>query len=461
MSRTSGLIFLLLSAVVGSTAASAQTLTTLASFNGYSETGNEPGSGNLASDANGDLFGTTFSGGAYGEGTVFEIVNTPGGYAVTPIILFSFDYSHGAYPISGLIIDTDGNLFGTTESGGAFGSYGTVFEIANTSSGYANTPTTLVSFDGADGAFPQSSLIADANGDLFGTTSGGGAFGEGTVFEIATTKGGYASTPITLVSFDDYDGGVPIGRLIADSNGDLFGTTFVGGASYSGPGTIGDGTVFEIVNTGSGYDPVPETLVSFDGTNGAGPYSGLITDANGDLFGTTGFGGSFGYGTVFEIAHTPSGYAGTPTTLVNFDDFDGAFPRGDLIADANGNLFGTTESGFYGSGTVFEITNTSSGYASTPTTVINSGGIAYSGLIADVNGNLFGTTFLNGTVYEVTGSGFVPPQQFAGMPGTPNCVGDSISTLAQTYGGIAHAAPALGYASVSALQSAVASYCSN
>ena len=120
---------------------------------------------------------------------------------------------------------------------------------------------------------------------------------------------------------------------------------------------------------------------------------------------------------MFEIANTSSGYASTPTTVINFDGTNGASPDSSLIADANGNLFGTT----------------------------NSGGLGFDA----------------GTVFEVTGSGFVPPKRFAGMPGAPNCVGDTISTLAHTYGGIAHAAPALGYASVSALQSAVASYCNN
>ncbi len=457
------LVVFLLSFLAGSlictNTSSAQTITTLVSFNGSN--GSEPGSGNLVSNANGDLFGTTYSGGAYGEGTIFEIVNTANGYAATPTILVSFDYADGAYPISGLIIDADGDLFGTTESGGAFKS-GTVFEVAKNANGYASTPATIVSFDIADGSTPQASLIADANGDLFGTTSGGGAYGDGTVFEIAKTTSGYANTPVTLVTFDGYNGGVPLGRLLANSNGDLFGTTLVGGAS-------GHGTVFEILNTASGYDPAPVTLISFGGVDGQYPYSGLITDANGDLFGTTRLGGTSGYGTVFEIANFSSGYSGMPTTLVNFDNFDGAFPRGDLIADANGNLFGTTESGWgtYGAGTVFEVAKTTNGYASAPTTEIslgNVGGVGsdpYSGLIADLNGNLFGTTFLNnGTVYEVTGSGFVPPKQFAGSPGTPNCNGDSISTLAQTYGGIAHAAASLGYSGVPGLQSAVNSYCS-
>jgi len=460
----SGLLFVFLLSVLVAVLAcanssSAQTLTTLASFNGSN--GSKPGYGTLASDANGNLFGTTSSDGAFGEGTVFEIVKSAGGYAATPTILVNFDDPYGANPLSGLLIDANGNLFGTTELGGAIG-FGSVFEIAKTASGYASTATTLVSFDPDNGALPQSGLIADSNGDLFGTTFFDGAFGDGTVFEIAKTASGYASTPTTLISFDNDNGGLPVSRLVADSNGDLFGTTSLGGAS-------GFGTVFEIVNTTSGYESTPQTLVSFDGADGKYPYSRLIIDASGDLLGTTSSGGTSGDGTVFEIVNTAGGYSSTPTILVNFDKADGASPMGDLVADSNGNLFGTTQlGGAFSDGTVFEIAKTAGGYAGTPTTVINfqgaNGAAPYSGLIGDANGNLFGTTFsggisLDGTVFEVTGSGFVPSKQFAGTPGAPNCVGNSISALARSYGGIAHAAASLGYAGVADLQGAVKSYC--
>ena len=202
--------------------------------------------------------------------------------------------------------------------------------------------------------------MADANGDLFGTTAGGGANGDGTVFEIAKTSSGYASTPTTLVSFNGSDGGDPSGALIADANGDLFGTTGEGGEN-------GDGTVFEIAKTSSGYASTPTILVSFNGSDGADPTGGLIMDANGDLFGTTDGGGTNGDGTVFEIAKSSSGYASTPTTLVSFNGSDGAAPIENLIADANGNLFGTTSGGGANDdGTVFEITDSGFVTADTP-----------------------------------------------------------------------------------------------
>jgi uncharacterized repeat protein (TIGR03803 family) len=178
--------------------------------------------------------------------------------------------------------------------------------------------TTLVSFcslaNCADGDFPIAGLIADANGNLFGTTiiggSGAGAHNRGTVFEIAKTATGYAITPTTLVSFCSLtncaDGANPAARLIADVDGNLFGTTYGGGGN-------GVGTVFEIVKTTRGYASTPTTLVSF--TDGANPLAGLIADTDGNLFGTTYGGGANGVGTVFEIVKTTRGYASTPTTL--------------------------------------------------------------------------------------------------------------------------------------------------
>ena len=381
-------------------------VTTLVSFN--IDNGAQP-LGSLIADANGDLFGTTALGGANEVGTVFEIAKTAAGYASTPTILVSFNIANGASPQGSLIADANGDLFGTTASGGANG-VGTVFEIAKTAAGYASTPTTLVSFTGANGARPQGSLIADANGDLFGTTVFGSANDDGTVFEIAKTAAGYASTPTTLVSFSGANGAFPQGSLIADANGDLFGTTASGGAN-------GSGTVFEIAKTAAGYASTPTILVSFTGANGTRPFGSLIADTNGDLFGTTELGGANRSGTVFEIAKTAAGYASTPTTLVSFTGANGENPRGSLIADANGDLFGTTEfGGANNQGTVFEIAKTAAGYASTPTILVSfniaNGASPQGSLIADVNGDLFGTTGSGGannqgTVFEMIVA--VPP----------------------------------------------------
>jgi uncharacterized repeat protein (TIGR03803 family) len=382
------------------------TLTTLVSFNGP---GDESPNGSLIADSNGDLFGTTTQlGGANGKGAVFEIVKTAGGYASTPTTLVSFNGTTGDNLIGSLVADADGDLVGTT-SGGVANGDGAVFEIVKTPAGYASTPRRVVSLNGADGASPSGSLIADSNGDLFGTTDDGGADGDGAVFEIAKTAGGYANTPTTLVSFNNTNGDSPIGGLIADAKGDLFGTTTGGGAND-------DGTVFEIAKTPAGYASTPTTLLSFNGANGAHPGGSLIADADGDLFGTTVEGGDNGDGTVFEIAKIGPVYADTPTTLVSFNDADGKAPFASLIADADGDLFGTTSvgGGAYEAGTVFEIAKTASGYASTPTTLVsfnNANGAGPLGsLIADSNGDLFGTTAAGGgTVFEIADSGFQTP----------------------------------------------------
>ena len=347
----------------------------------------------------------------------------------------SFNVIDGGPDVYGnLVADANGNLFGTTLLGGATLYYGTVFEIKfNTSTGtYAATPTTLATFNNVSVTcdnvclqYPFAGLIVDGSGNLFGTAEYGGGSGActggcGAVFEIktdSTTATGYATTPTILASFNGIDGAYSEATLITDAHGNLFGTTSQGG-------TYGYGTVFEIKadgTTATGYSSTPTTLVSFNATDQY-PFAGLIADANSNLFGVTSGLFTPGYGTVFELKTdntTATGYATTPTTLITFSGTDGAYPIEPLISDAHGNLFGTTEGG---------------------------------------------ATTGDGTVFEVTGSGFVPlvpPVAFVGTPGKPNCHGVTISTLARTYGGIAHAATSLKYISVSALQNAVKAYCDN
>jgi uncharacterized protein YceK len=354
--------------------------------------------------------------------------------------LLSFDGANGANPRAGLIRDASDNLLGTTYAGGAncfnLGGCGTVFEIAKTAGGYATTLTTLVSLcalpDCADGTGPPGGLLADTSGNLVGTTFLGGAYGSGAVFKIAKTTPGYASSATPLFSFKMDNGGLPLSGLIADANGNLFGTTSGGGANCHNGRQCG--TAFEIPKTAAGYAPTPETLVNFcmlsDCADGAVPQSALIVDAKGNLFGTTYLGGTHNRGTVFEIVKTPGGYAPTPTTLASFNGVNGANPSASLIADAAGNLFGTT---FYGGsssnctplltngcGTVFKIDKTAEGYASTPTILVDfnlaNGAYPSAGLIADSHGNLFGMTEKGGaycpsigcgTLFELTGIGFV------------------------------------------------------
>ena len=372
-------------------------LKTLVNFN-YSN-GAYPLLSNLLLDANGNLFGTTYEGGPDSLGTVFEIAKTASGYASSPTTLFN-TYTpagnYGAYPLGGLVADANGNLFGTTVEGGY--DYGTLFEIPKTATGYG-AGFALTSFNYSNGYEPLGNLTIDAKGDLFGTTAYGGN-GYGNVFELVNNgtvaNPSYASNPTDLGNFNYSNGYYPTGGLITDAHGDLLGTAYEGGTnSY--------GAVFELVKDASsptGFD-TPIALVNFNYSNGAYPYGSLTTDTHGNLFGTTYDGGTSGYGTVFEVMKTATGYANTPTVLANFNYSNGDHPYGNLVADSHGDLFGVTyEGGANGYGTVFEIPKTASGYGSLVTVFSfngSNGANPASGLTIDSHGNLFGTTYEGGT----------------------------------------------------------------
>jgi uncharacterized repeat protein (TIGR03803 family) len=356
---------------------SSNSITTLASFN--SSNGANPAAG-LVEDSSGNLFGTTLQGGTNLYGTVFEVAN--GSSSITT--LASFNYSNGASPESSLVKDSSGNLFGTTQYGGTHGA-GTVFEVANG----GNTVTTLASFDAyPNGASPFAALVKDGNGNLFGTTTGGGTSSDGTVFEVAHGS----NTITTLASFNYSNGADPIGGLVEDSSGNLFGTTILGG-------TYGAGTVFEVANGSNSIT----TLASFNYSNGYSALGTLVEDSSGNLFGTTSLGGTSGYGTVFEVAHGSN----TITTLASFNNGNGAFPYGGLVEDSSGNLFGsTTGGGTTGYGTVFEVANSSNSITTLASFNSTTGFVPYGTLVDDSGGNLFGSTYVGGTsgagtVFEV------------------------------------------------------------
>jgi len=252
-------------------------------------------------DPAGNLYGTTVYGGAYGVGTVFEL-RQQGVRRWTEKLLYSFNGENGdgGNPLAALIFDAAGNLYGTTgEWGTNFDYYGTVFELSPEAGG-GWTETVLYVFNSTDGSQP-SGLIFDTDGHLYGTTSGGGAYGYGTVFELSPEAGG-GWTEKVLHSFDGTDGAVPLAGLIFDPAGNLYGTTWQGGDLTQCDGR-GCGTVFELSTNADGS--WTETILhSFDPkchNDGVNPGSGVIFDAAGHLYGTTVYGGAYGYGTVFEI----------------------------------------------------------------------------------------------------------------------------------------------------------------
>ena len=334
---------------------------------------------NLVSDAAGDLFGVTSEGGAENAGTVFEIAKSTGELTT----LATFTGANGATPAGGLTIDAEGDLFGTTVNGGADGD-GTVFEIAKST----GELTTLATFTGANGDNPFGTVISDAAGDLFGTAAYAGAGGYGTVFEIAKSTGELT----TLATFSGANGENPFGTVISDAAGDLFGTTANGGAD-------GDGTVFEIAKSTGELT----TLATFIGSNGEYPERGLTIDAAGDLFGTTFRGGADSDGTVFEIVKS----TGALITLATFTGANGASPLSQLVSDAAGDLFGTTETGGADNdGTVFEIAKSTGALVTLATFTGADGSELDGGLTINSAGDLFGTTYYggandDGTVFEL------------------------------------------------------------
>jgi uncharacterized repeat protein (TIGR03803 family) len=399
-----GIAFLFSIAAVA--ASSAQSFNTLASFDFTN--GDEPFSMSLIQATNGDYFGTTFYGGEYSGGTVFKVTSSG---ALTTIYDFcsESDCSDGKELLGGLVEATNGALYGTTIYGGVntctiYGqstSCGTIFKIT-----LGGKLTTLDSFDGTNGALPYSAMIQAGDGDLYGTTGSGGAYNYGTVFKMTlagqlttlysfcavsgcpdgnspqallqgsdgnfygTTLGGGANragtvfkitpagTLTTLYSFCSQsgcsDGYGSYSGLVQGSNGNFYGTTSAGGIgtvpSCDESGGSGYGTIFEITPSG-----VLTTLHSFKNSDGSTPDSGVVQATDGNFYGTTACGGADGAGTIFQMTAE-----GVVTTLYSFAGPAalGAGVQGGLLQATNGTFYGTTPTGGAdGDGTVFSLSN--------------------------------------------------------------------------------------------------------
>jgi uncharacterized repeat protein (TIGR03803 family) len=378
--------------------AAAQTFVTLYSFNSASGAplvdGGEPQDA-VVRDAAGNLYGTTFFGGTgtgcdvfyFGCGLVYKIDSSG-----TETVLHSFGGSQDGWnPKGTLVLDAAGNLYGTTALGGAHG-FGVVFKLDTT-----DNETILHDFArGSDGANPNSGLVQDGAGNLYGTTQYGGrgdyGHGNGTVFEIST-----AGQETVLYRFPGGPGGdSPMGGVVLDSSGNIYGTTWLGGL-------YGYGTVFQI--DGSGHEKVLHSFAG--GSDGANPLSGPVLNQAGILYGSTSAGGPSGFGTIYSVDA-----AGNESTLFSFTGgTDGAYPYSNLILDAAGNLYGAaSQGGCCGQGTVYEFSNGSlialHGFSAAPSGTNSDGEFPEGGLIFDSAGNLYGTAAQAGvdawgTVYEI------------------------------------------------------------
>jgi uncharacterized repeat protein (TIGR03803 family) len=385
-----------------STTVSAQTLKVLHNFDVTAGDGNIPYSG-LIKDFAGNLYGTTLEGGAHNFGTV---------YRLSPIhnddfeetILYSFKggAADGANPHAPLLRDSAGNLYGTTVSGGinstvcnttvpAIGC-GVVFKLSPTTTGHW-TETVLHRFTGIDGGNSYTGLVRDAVGNFYGATLLGGSKGLGTVYKLSFSSNGWKET--VLHSFTGSpDGAEPFincTTLALDSQGNLYGSTYQGGAANAG-------IVFKLTPQTS--DVWTEKILhTFQGgADGAKPLAGVILDRSGNVYGTTNVGGSGKYGTVFKLT-AANGYAKTILHDFSLSDVAVAYPNG-LIFDPSGNLYGTTEYA------AFKLTPGETGWSETLIWYWNNsldGLQIFAPLTIDAQGNLWGTTTWGGTAGDTRG----------------------------------------------------------
>jgi uncharacterized repeat protein (TIGR03803 family) len=371
----------------------AATYKKLYNFTGGAD-GGDPASP-LTFDSAGNAYGTTAAGGDFDLGTVFML--SPSGQES---VLYSFTGGgDGSDPHGGVTLDSAGKLYGTTVAGGFGGlcagdGCGVIFELSPSDGGW--TETTLYNFQGLnDGFGPGSGLVFDGAGNLFGTTPDGGAHSDGVIFELSPTKSGWRYKMLHAFT-GGKDGAVgSLGTPLFDGAGNLYGVTELGGA-------YGAGAAYKLSPTQRGAWKLT-VLYDFKGTpDAANPYGGLIFDKAGDLYGTTYFGGATGMGAVFQLIPGPNGNW-QENALYSFQGgTDGSFPTSSLTLGATGSLYGTTSTGGRPScdcGTVFKVTLARGSWNEKIVHLFGQGRDGSSptyGLTLDQAGNLYGTTPVGG-----------------------------------------------------------------
>jgi uncharacterized repeat protein (TIGR03803 family) len=359
----------------------------LYSFAGEND-GLQPWAG-LTAGADGALYGVTFYGGAHNKGEIFRLSREADG-RWTKCVPYAFrGAADGGGPYGGLVFDSAGNLYGTTSSDGLYEG-GTAFKLSG--KGCKWRLSVLHQFGhGSDGNFPAATMVFDRAGNLYGTTESGGRNSYGTIFElIRTTENKWAER--TLHSFNGDDGSYPWARVVLDADGNLYGTTSIGG-KYS------FGVVFELSRNSQG-NWVEHVIHSFTGaSDGSEPDAGLIFDAAGNLYGATVYGGAHGKGNLFQL--TP-GIHGSWKEIVLHQftgGADGSAPWDTPIFDSAGNLYGTAYEGGDNNGTVFELKRVAHGWELVSLYLFRGGRTGkcpVAPLIRDKAGNLYGTTVRGG-----------------------------------------------------------------
>jgi uncharacterized repeat protein (TIGR03803 family) len=303
----------------------------------------------LTLDEKGNVYGTTAVWGVYNYGNVFQLSPDSSGQQWTQINLYSFQYDDSGAIAYGGVVLSKGQLFGTTTQAGTQG-FGTAFSLSPAAGG-TWTLTVIHEFTENDANNPRAQLTVDGDGNLYGTSVNGGTFENGTVFQLKLGSDGQWNERL-LHSFSGRDGAGPYGSVSLDHDGNVYGTTSTGGA-------YGYGTVFELIRDVSEKFTMKQIYNFTGGSDGGSPYDGVTLDGEGNLYGTTLIGGdpTCKCGTVFELNPGVSGW--TESVLRDFvaDGTDGYSPYGSVVLDSNGNIYGTT---YYGGtftwGIVFKIT---------------------------------------------------------------------------------------------------------
>jgi uncharacterized repeat protein (TIGR03803 family) len=306
--------------------------------------------GGLIMDKAGNLYGTTMFGGSQIYGTVFELSPTSNGWTESVLYNFTGGTDGGVPGVGSLAFDGEGRLYGTTLGGGAYG-YGVVFELSPSSGGWTETVLHSFAETTSDGGSPTS-VVLDSKGDLYGATAQGGTYGRGTVFRLSRSiKGSWKETVLHDFAEDNQDGGHPVSGVTV-RGGDLFGATENGGPNAWG-------TIYELTRVGNHWKEILLDRFSANGVDGFAPECVVIFDSAGNLYGTTYSGGKYGYGTVFELIRSTTGWKQKLLHSFNGTTDGGFLPFG-VIKDGKGNLYGTTQCGgsardCSGYGVVFEI----------------------------------------------------------------------------------------------------------
>ncbi|HEY7099848.1 MAG TPA: choice-of-anchor tandem repeat GloVer-containing protein [Terriglobales bacterium] len=379
----------------------------------YSFAGDEDGEytdTDLILDSAGNIYGTSVLGGEFGTGSVFQL--SPSGNTWVHTVLYSFTgQADGGQPYKGVTMDAAGNLYGSAVIGGKFGACpedgcGVVYKLTN--NGGSWTQTVIHAFNGNDGYGPGQGLTFDTAGNLYGMTATGGQYGLGVIYQLRPQQDGTWKLRVIHHFTGGNDGSSgSAGRLLLDASGSLFGVATTGGAN-------GKGTAFRLTPTQNDRWNFT-TLYAFQGQPDAGfPYGALVGDPAGNLYGTTYWDGANNLGSVYQLSPGPGG-KWRERVLYSFKGGrDGNSSISNLVIDKRGRLYGTTSEGGAGCscGVIFRVAKDANGVWKETIAYRFQGapdaGFAYNGMVADSSGNMFGATVHGGDDDEGSIYKFVP-----------------------------------------------------